>query len=158
MVACARSTCRKELHDSWRFCPYCGQDCRPPAERRVAIQACHHEYFGELPFCVQCGYSVVEGRAISRIGDPIKFRWAIGITIASFVCFGFSIFLMWLIEGAHGPAQVLVDQAEAGKDLDDPIAKQRGTSVASPILAITGFVGLIVAYFLWQSSRAQPMD
>lgn len=158
MVACARPKCRRELHESWSFCPYCGQDCRPPAERKVAVRICDHQFFGEGAYCVICGYSQIEGGFIERAGDSGKRKLAIGFLIGGFALFALSLFLMWLIEGAYGPAQVIVDQVEAGKTIADPIAKKRGTSVMSPILAIAGFISLALGGYFWNLSRAKPIE
>lgn len=55
MIACVRSRCGKALQPDWAFCPFCGQDNRPPSGR-IRVANCPHE-FDEGDFCVGCGIS-----------------------------------------------------------------------------------------------------
>ncbi len=54
VVRCVLQDCRKELEESWNFCPRCGTDNRPP-EHRPPIGTCVHEYINGKGFCVLCG-------------------------------------------------------------------------------------------------------
>ncbi len=57
MVHCVSESCRKEIEETWSFCPFCGTDNRPP-EERPTIGACAHQFIPPNKFCLRCGRSV----------------------------------------------------------------------------------------------------
>ena len=43
-----------EIQESWKFCPYCGTDNRPP-EYRPVIRGCVHCFVQGQQYCINCG-------------------------------------------------------------------------------------------------------
>ena len=54
MAYCMSASCRKEIDDSYAFCPYCGTDNREPHERAPVVCSRHLAVPGGRA-CVLCG-------------------------------------------------------------------------------------------------------
>lgn len=136
MTSCVNPQCRAQHPDAYNFCPVCGADCRPPAFRGRPVTCMDHKYQGLGDFCSTCGSCSDLNRTNAIVFDQGLKKKAFGFMIAGGVVLVAALVLHWVISGFWGAPQVLVDQAEAGKSLRDPIAKHR------PDNPYTGFVVL----------------
>lgn len=67
MVRCSRLGCGLTVDEGWTFCPYCGQDNRPP-KTRSSVPNCAHEYV-DGPYCFRCGAYGLSNS--SDLGEPV---------------------------------------------------------------------------------------
>lgn len=56
---CVRDECKQPIEAVWAFCPYCGEDNRPPHNRN-AVVACRHKFVSAGGFCFTCGGDAVQ--------------------------------------------------------------------------------------------------
>lgn len=105
-----------------------------------------------------CGYSHETLKQTERVADTLLYRRGLNLVIIGVSLVAVALILYWIIEGSYGAAQVLVDQEEAGKSLRDPIAKERGRSVASPYLTVAGAICLLIGAQTIRKSKSRNFD
>ncbi len=148
MTRCVNNKCARPHPQPFSFCPYCGADCRQPGLRGTDVYNCGHEFYGIEDFCTLCGYTANQlADSAVTFDEEEKKKAMIVIGVGVFVMVAM-IVVHYVIAGAYGPGQVLVDQAAAGKSLADPIAKNRPSMpFTGPIvmigLAITAYGGYL---------------
>jgi hypothetical protein len=94
-VRCVNTDCGVEIEADWAFCPYCGEDNRPPAERRE-VGSHRHKRIRGFEHCVECG------AARDGLTNKKRIRWilvfvTLGILLA---LFAFNIQLAHANKGA----------------------------------------------------------
>lgn len=83
-VHCVSEECRREIDESWAFCPACGTDNRPP-EAQHPVPDHQHEYVVNEPCCLLCGG--VRGYVGSGRAQRVKATLALGLGLIFFAVF-----------------------------------------------------------------------
>lgn len=66
-VHCVSEHCRREIDPNWAFCPYCGEDNRPPDQRHPVGEHSHQYLQKGSGCCLLCGEPADEPYAMKRV-------------------------------------------------------------------------------------------
>lgn len=115
---CVSSYCRQVLDPAWAFCPYCGEDNRPPADRHAVPDHSHAFLGGDKGCCIHCGEPSDEPYNMSR-------KWRLRLAGLAFIGGALVGVFILAIRGAYatgtGPLSGWV-----ATWYSDPVAHRRG--------------------------------